>query len=60
MIHNALENDKGFMAGLGTAFFYVLDASFFCVLLKQATFFYVLFFEFLVTYETQKNNALFS
>ena len=30
-------------AGLGTAFFYVLIASFFCVLLKNATFFYILF-----------------
>ena len=29
-------------AGLGTAFFYVLNASFFCILLKHATFFCVL------------------
>ena len=30
-------------AGLGTAFFYVLNASFCCILLKNATFFYVFF-----------------
>ena len=29
--------------GLGNGFFYVLNASFVCVLLKHATFFYVLF-----------------
>ena len=45
-------------AGLGTAFFYALNALFFCVLLKHAMFFCV-FFEFLATYETQKNDALF-
>ena len=44
------------LAGLGTAFFCILNVSFFCVLLKNATFFYV-FFEFLATYETQKNDA---
>ena len=32
--------------GLGTAFFYVLNASFFCGLLKQAKFFCVLFSSF--------------
>ena len=32
--------------GLGTAFFYVLNASFFCVLLKHTTFFCVLFSSF--------------
>ena len=35
-----------YMPGLGTAFFYILNASFFCVLLKNATFFYVLFSSF--------------
>ena len=30
-------------AGLGTTFFDVLNASFFCVLLKNALFFYILF-----------------
>ena len=34
------------LAGLGTTFFYILNASFFCVLLKHATFFYVLFSSF--------------
>ena len=46
------------MKWLGTAFFSVLNASFFCVLLKNTTFFYCTvysFFEFLATYETQKN-----
>ena len=47
-------------AGLGTAFFSVLNALFFCVLLKYATFFYVLFSCILATYETQKNDAFFS
>ena len=46
------------LPGLGTAFFYVLNASFFCVLLKHSMFFYV-FFQFLATYETQKNGAFF-
>ena len=32
--------------GLGTAFFYVLNALFFCILLNHATFFYVLFSSF--------------
>ena len=47
-------------AGLGTAFYSILNASFFCVLLKYATFFYVLFSSILATYETQKNDAFFS
>ena len=34
---------KRIFSGLGTAFFYVLNASFFCILLKHATFFCVLF-----------------
>ena len=38
------ESGSGSKAGLGTAFFYALNASFFCILLKHATFFYVLFF----------------
>ena len=33
-------------AGLDTAFFYVLNASLFCVLLKHATFFCILFSSF--------------
>ena len=33
-------------SGLGTTFFCVLNASFFCVLLKNAMFFYVLFSSF--------------
>ena len=33
-------------SGLGTVFFYVLNASFFCVLLKHATFFCILFSSF--------------
>ena len=41
--------------GWAPGFFSVLNASFFCIFLKNATF----FFEFLVTYETQKNNAFF-
>ena len=47
-------------AGLGTAFFYVLNALFFWVLLKHPTFFCVLFLSFLATYETHKNDAFFS
>ena len=46
--------------GLGTAFFSVQNISFFSVLLKNATFFSVLFCEFLATYETQKNVPFFS
>ena len=41
--------------GLGFAFFSVLNALFFCVLLKNA-----MYFTFLVTYETQKIDAFFS
>ena len=50
----------GYLAGLGTAFFYVQNASFFCVLLKNATFFYIFFLKFLATYETQKYDKFFS
>ena len=50
---------REFLAGLGTAFFSVLNESFFSVLLKNAMFFCVLF-EFLATHETQKNAAFFS
>ena len=53
------ESGSGSKAGLGTAFFYALNASFFCILLKHATFFYV-FFKFLATYVTQKNFTFFS
>ena len=34
---------RRFQAGLGTEFLSVLNASFFCVILKNATFFYILF-----------------
>ena len=44
--------------GLGTVFFSILNVLFFSVLLKNAMFFSILFFEFLVTYETQKNDAV--
>ena len=44
------------LPGLGTALFYVLNASFFCVLLKHTTSF---FSEFLATYETQKYDKFF-
>ena len=46
--------------GLGTAFFCVLNASFFGVLLKNATFFHIIFCEFFATYETQNTDAFFS
>ena len=35
-----------YSAGLGTTFFYVQNALFFCVLLKNTTFFYILFLSF--------------
>ena len=35
-------------------------ATFFCVLLKNAAFFLFIIFEFLATYETQKNVAIFA
>ena len=37
---------KGIVSGLGTAFFYVLNALFFCALLKHTTFFCILFSSF--------------
>ena len=40
------------LPGLGTAFFYVLNASFFCVLLKHTMFFCILF---LRTFKNAKN-----
>ena len=40
------EEDNYLYAGLGTAFFSVLNVSFFSVLLKNATFFSVLFLRF--------------
>ena len=51
------------MAGLGTAFFSVLKASFFCVPLKNATFFYVLFLSFwqlMRSKRTMRSFAFFS
>ena len=45
-------------SGLGTSFYCNLSAAFFWILLKSATFFYVLFQIFL-TYETQKNVEFF-
>ena len=50
---------KALFAGLGTAFFPVQNVPFFPVILKNIPFFPVLFFEFLATYETQKNGTFF-
>ena len=41
-------------AGLGTAFFYMQNASFFCLLLKNATFFYFFFSSFWQLMRPQK------
>ena len=45
----------GVAAGLGTAFFSILNALFFCVILKNALPF--AFFYFLATYETPKERC---
>ena len=42
-------------AGLGTAFFSVQYVPLFSVLLKERSFLFRSFFEFLATYKTQKN-----
>ena len=46
-------------SGLGTAFFYVLNASFLLHSFKAHNVLLHSFFEFLATYETQKNDAFF-
>ena len=53
----------GARAGLGTAFFYVLNALFFCVLLKHATFFCILFsifWQLMKPKRTMRSFAFFS
>ena len=47
------------LAGLGTAFFSVWYVLFFSVLLKERSALFRSFFEFLATYETQKNVLFF-
>ena len=47
------------ITGLGAAFFCILNASFFCVLLKNATWFCILFSSFWRLMRPQKNNAFF-
>ena len=48
-----------FNPGLGTTFFPIQNVPFFPALIKNVLFFPVLFFEFLATYETQKNVPFF-
>ena len=47
-------------SGLGTAFFSVPYVPFFSVLKKECYILFRSFFEFLATYETQKNVPFFS
>ena len=47
-------------SGLGTAFFYVLNASFFCVLLEHAMFFWVLFSSFLLLMKPKRTMHSFA
>ena len=46
LLFKSIKDHACLAAGLGTAFFYVLNASFFCVLLKHSTSFSVLFSSF--------------
>ena len=60
ILHFGKLRSQGNTPGLGTAFFCVQNVTFFCVQKRESYVLFRSFFEFLATYETQKNVTFFS